>query len=230
MIGDVGGTNIRLALVPVSCLHCSTLNSVTLSARYLTTDFRHLREALSRFASEKPTEVGPITMCALSVCGPVNNGKAICLSANMGGGWVLEEADLANAVGLENSNCLKLINDFVAVGLAIGGTDWHNLSESLITVHAGDPSARGAIAVLGPGTGLGSCFGLLQVTTASPRDDTSSEYAASHRTSAEPSARDACSRDVPGCASSLLNAGSRTLWLAPPMNGVCATTSLTCSV
>ena len=95
--------------------------------------FTHLRDALSRFAREKPESVGPIVTCALSVCGPINDGRAICLTESMGvGGWALEEADLAASLGLGGSGRLRLLNGFVAVGLAVGEVDWRDAPEERI--------------------------------------------------------------------------------------------------
>ena len=163
LLGDVGGTNIRLTLVPAVRLSCrNILPPATHRERYRTGDFAHLREALARFVREKPDDVGSIVTCALSVCGPVSNdGKAICLAESMGSdGWTLEPSDLAAALGLGAGRRLHLLNDFVAVGLAVGGVDWRDAPHDLITVHAGTPHRQGTIAVLGPGTGLGSCFGV----------------------------------------------------------------------
>jgi len=49
-----------------------------------------------------------------------------------------------------------------AVGLAVGSCNWRcDAPEKLITIHkAHTPQPSGTIAVLGPGTGLGSCFGV----------------------------------------------------------------------
>lgn len=164
LLADVGGTNIRLVLVPATQLvSTSTLPPVIHRARYRTADFGHLREALSQFVSETPAEHrGQIVLCALSVCGPVAGGKAICLADSMGpGGWVLTEADLAREF-LPTKTHVRMLNDFVAVGLAVGQVEWQDGASERITVHAGEPEREGVMAVLGPGTGLGSCFGIWQ--------------------------------------------------------------------
>jgi glucokinase len=165
VLGDVGGTNIRLALIPASSLaqgSTKPLPSQTYHARYKTVDFSHLRDALTRFVREKPADLGRIVSCALSVCGPVCNGRAICLAQSMGpDGWVLEEADLAGALGLSATDGrVRLLNDFIAVGLAVGEGDWKARPMNIVTVHAGSPQHGGSIGVLGPGTGLGSCLGV----------------------------------------------------------------------
>ena len=160
LLGDVGGTNLRFALVPLWELRAATLPEATHRARYRTADFAQLREALARFTAEKPAELGQIVACTLSVCGPVSGGKAKCLAASMGAdGWVLEEGALAAALNLQPGG-VKLVNDFVAVGLAVAEVDWAAKAEARTTVHAGTPAEGGTVAVLGPGTGLGECFGV----------------------------------------------------------------------
>ena len=94
LLGDLGGTNVRFTLVPASRTG-GTLPPETHHARYRTASFAHLREALAKFRREAPTDVGRIVCGVLSVCGPVNDGRAICLAESMGAsGWTLEEADL----------------------------------------------------------------------------------------------------------------------------------------
>ena len=160
LLGDVGGTNLRFALVPLWELRAATLPEPTHRARYRTADFAQLREALARFTAEKPAELGQIVACTLSVCGPVSGGKAKCLAASMGAdGWVLEEGALAAALNLQPGG-VKLVNDFVAVGLAVAEVDWAAKAEARTTVHAGTPAEGGTVAVLGPGTRLGECFGV----------------------------------------------------------------------
>ena len=161
LLGDIGGTNIRFSLHPSSQLVGGVKSAPTFHARYRTSDFEHLRAAILRFVQDKPRELR-IDSCALSVCGPVSNGKAICLGPSMGAaGWILEEADLAAALGLDDGARVRMLNDFVAVGLAVGGTDPCDAAASLHTIHAGaGPNRTGTVAVLGPGTGLGSCFGV----------------------------------------------------------------------
>ncbi|KAL1526281.1 hypothetical protein AB1Y20_014999 [Prymnesium parvum] len=167
LLGDVGGSNIRLALVPASELGHARLPKTRQTTRYRTSDFAHLRDALRRFTAESGAV---IASCALCVCGPVREGRAVCLAESMGDGWVLEEADLAAALGAQSPCVVRLLNDFVAVGLAVGlavgreGEEGRGCggegSAARVEVHAGRPSAGGTIAVLGPGTGLGACFGV----------------------------------------------------------------------
>ena len=161
LLGDIGGTNIRLSLVPAAALHDegAPRPGSARSARYATACFGHAREALAKFVDQTRESVGELdrlALCVLSVCGPVVSGVATCLAACMGEhGWILEEADLAATLRLAPCR-LKLVNDFVAVGSALPLLH----ASDKITVHAGTPIAGRPLACLGPGTGLGNVFGV----------------------------------------------------------------------
>jgi len=161
LIGDLGGTNIRLALYPSSgAARGSRPDKTRFSARYRTADFGHLREALAVFQAEAvqagAVSAGAIEAAAISVCGPVVGGVAICQNETFGpNGWRLEETDLATSLGLSPDR-LRLLNDFVAVGLALP----HVPPSHRRIVHAGSPIPGRPIACLGPGTGLGQVFGV----------------------------------------------------------------------
>jgi glucokinase len=152
------GTNIRLAAIPADRLASRgpmPPESVGHRARYRTADFGHLRDALHAFQRELPVH-SHLSACALSVCGPVVDGVALCLAATMGAdGWRLDEAELAEALGLRAGR-FRLLNDFVAVGLALPAVP----PEDRRTVHEGKPIKGRPIACLGPGTGLGQVFGV----------------------------------------------------------------------
>ena len=156
IIGDVGGTNIRLAAMPLASLATDVRHPPPLdTARFRTADFGHLSEALLRFSGVLPTDL-QVVACALSVCGPVVDGVAMCLADTMGAeGWRLDEAELASAMGLPASG-VSLLNDFVAVGMALPSVP----AAARLTIHAGQPIEGRPIACLGPGTGLGQCFGV----------------------------------------------------------------------
>jgi copper homeostasis protein len=160
LIGDLGGTNIRLALYPSGAARGSRPDETRFSARYRTADFGHLREALAVFQAEAvqagAVSAGAIEAAAISVCGPVVGGVALCQNETFGpNGWRLEETDLATSLGLSPDR-LRLLNDFVAVGLALP----HVLPSHRQIVHAGSPIPGRPIACLGPGTGLGQVFGV----------------------------------------------------------------------
>lgn len=92
---------------------------------------------------------------SMSVCGPVTNGKAVLLAETFGpDGWVICEEKVRQATGLRE---VKFLNDFHAVGLAMSTIP----AEDEVCLYEGNGrQADSAIAVVGPGTGLGMCYGV----------------------------------------------------------------------
>lgn len=156
LIGDVGGTNIRLRLLP----DAPAVSSVPaiFAADYKTKDFNHLHEALDRFFEEAAAAHTATERCAfacLAVCGPVVRGRAVCLAPSMGeDGWILDEVELAAHVPQLPPSHLKMINDFIAVGTAIPEVG----PELIHTIHAGQPQLHAPFVCIGPGTGLGNVY------------------------------------------------------------------------
>ena len=138
LVGDVGATNTRLALLDratgerlrelsVPSRSCSGLIEPALMM---------LREAAC-----------PVRRAVFAVAGAVVEGRAELTNL----GWSLDEAGLAAELGLES---VHLVNDMVALGHAIPALG----EDAVRTLQAGRPIAGGAIAVIAPGTGLGEAF------------------------------------------------------------------------
>lgn len=137
-VGDIGGTHTRLALAE---LHGDEVNLVTEKV-YSSRAHRELGEILKGFL--KQVEDIDVAWGCLGVAGPVLNNR--CQTTNLP--WLLDGDDLADDAGLAG---LSLINDLEAAAWGI-----ELLSEdSYITLHAGEPQARGNQAVIAAGTGLG---------------------------------------------------------------------------
>jgi glucokinase len=98
---------------------------------------------LRRYLDGLPPESRPRTG-ALAVAGPVK-GDEIRLT-NLG--WAFSTAALRESLGLDH---LVVVNDFTAVAMAL---PWLP-PESLMKIGGGEPAPGRAMAVLGPGTGLG---------------------------------------------------------------------------
>eukprot|EP01052_Picozoa_sp_SAG31_P018519 SAG31_NODE_1314_length_8851_cov_7.233318_10_plen_186_part_00 len=140
LLGDLGGTNCRLELVPspVSGAAAGTGSgrpSAVHKARYRTADHPSLAAMLTKFVKETPWENFPKAghetkgehdvsrapmLCCLSVCGPVTvdpeSGaqQSVLLAPVFGaGGWTLNSKDLSTAVGCQ----VLMLNDFHSVGL-----------------------------------------------------------------------------------------------------------------
>lgn len=135
LVGDVGGTNARFALLdgenqPVS--------SSTLSA----SDFPSLAEAVRSYLDRH--DVDRLDAAAVAVATPVT-GDAVKLTNNH---WSFSIEQTRRDLGLQT---LHVINDFTALALSVP----HLPESELIRIGGGEQLAKHARAVIGPGTGLG---------------------------------------------------------------------------
>lgn len=139
LIGDIGGTNARFALVRKSGLE--TL------ARLSVADFSDPAAALKETLSEVNVAV---RVALLAVAGPVQRSGTEKAGAELtNAGWKFDAKPLAETLGLEK---VLLLNDFAAQALALPQL----AAEDLVSLGGpteADPEAPRA--VLGPGTGLG---------------------------------------------------------------------------
>ncbi|HEX6058453.1 MAG TPA: glucokinase [Gemmatimonadaceae bacterium] len=140
LVGDIGGTNARLALVSASEGPHRFLRQATLPSA----DYRGARELVTAFLRDADVRVDGIV---LAVAGPVVEGRAVL--SNLG--WVVEADALRDELGVSD---VRLLNDLVALATAIP----HIEPAGLRTLQAGDAEPGGAIAVVAPGTGLGESF------------------------------------------------------------------------
>ncbi len=138
---DLGGTHVRFAIAAVA--HGRVVSSsepVTLKSG----DYNGIPAAWAEF--ERLSGAALPTAAALSVAGPVVDGAVKLTNLP----WRVDCASLGRELGLD---ALVLVNDFEAVGHAVaqaGPDDFQHLcgpDEAL--------PARGAISIVGPGTGLG---------------------------------------------------------------------------
>lgn len=140
LVGDIGGTNARLAVVSPSSGAERPLRHATMpSSRYAGAE-----ELIADFLREATTRIDGIV---LAVAGPVVQGRAAL--SNLG--WVVEERALRDAVGVAH---VHLLNDLVALATAIP----HLGPGAIRTLQPGMRERGGAIAVVAPGTGLGESF------------------------------------------------------------------------
>jgi len=136
LVGDIGGTNARFALVPADSrvprdeqvMHCA--------------DFQGLEHAIGRYLADhgNPT----IREAALDVATGIT-GDYIHLT---NGPWGFSIEQTRRNLGLDR---LLVINDFTALALGVPALK----ADELQQVGGGIAVPRTAIAVLGPGTGLG---------------------------------------------------------------------------
>lgn len=136
LIGDIGGTNTRLAIADGGHI----VRRVTWPSE------GGLEPLLDRFLTEQAER---IQAACLAVAGPVFGG-AVHLT-NLG--WRLDAARLSARLGVP----VRLINDFHAQALAVTALtpqDWVELAPT----RQSDQVAGDCIAVLGAGTGLGEAI------------------------------------------------------------------------
>ncbi|HMF73489.1 MAG TPA: glucokinase [Flavitalea sp.] len=136
--GDIGGTKTNLAL-----FH-ATKNKLELigETRFASPDYNSVGIMIRDFIVASGN-ILPDRIC-LGVAGPVIDGKAELTNLN----WTIESDELMRTFKVES---VSMINDLeaIAYGLSNLGT------EELITVREGNPLARGNMAIIAPGTGLG---------------------------------------------------------------------------
>ena len=134
LVGDIGGTNARLALFEgPKLITQETRPSASASG---------LAQIIDRFIKRH----GPVDACCAGVAGPVLGGKVRFTNL----GWEESQAELASIAGAP----FRMINDFHAQALAmphLGASDYVALDQLPF-----DPQRN--MAVLGAGTGLGEAI------------------------------------------------------------------------
>lgn len=141
LVGDIGGTHTRLALVPLQGKPRELLAEQTFPSR----DHSGIRPIVESFLARCDSSP-PISAC-FCVAGPVIGTRARLTNLP----WVLDEDALCNELGLQR---VSLLNDLQATALAVPNL----LPHELVTINPGAAVDRGAMAVFAPGTGLGEAF------------------------------------------------------------------------
>jgi glucokinase len=140
LVGDVGGTHARFALV-------DTVGWRILQRQDLTESFPTFIEALHSYVERVPIRPLP-SAAAIAVAGPVSGGTARFTNR----GWDISEDGLKK-FGFKQA---LLINDFAALAFSVEvlrGNDLHSIGPELKGLDGG------TITILGPGTGFGvSCL------------------------------------------------------------------------
>jgi glucokinase len=156
LAGDIGGTNARLALFEVhkrgdARPELKTVFERTTPSRSMPSLDEIAEAFLHAAEAETKGRVGKgkgIDGACLGIAGPIENNR--CHATNLP--WVVDGNLLATRLGLPR---VRLVNDFSAAALgvtAVGPSDLASLGDGQ------HPVARGPIAVLGAGTGLGEAF------------------------------------------------------------------------
>ena len=140
IVGDIGGTNCRLALVH----HGQTPPRLAPPREYLCADYPTAEDCIRAFLKQEADS--PIPGCAvLAAAGPVLDG-VVHMTNNK---WRLDEKQLSADLGIAR---VKLINDFAAQALAtplLGPADTALIGPDVPGMPGGN------LAIMGPGTGFG---------------------------------------------------------------------------
>jgi len=138
LAGDIGGTNVRLALFEIE------------SGRLVRKDEQEFR------SREVPGLEGPVETflagrrvlaAGFGVAGPVHDGR--CEATNLS--WVVDASLLAGQLAL---GCVALVNDLFANALGLSELS----GEDFAVVNAGTPDLQGTAALISAGTGLGEAY------------------------------------------------------------------------
>lgn len=138
LVGDVGGTNARFALVDEE-------GHIRFPRIFAARDYPSLSDIIAEYIGTTVGRKRPPTRAAIAVAGPVVDGEITFTNLD----WVVSETDLVATFEFEAVN---LINDFAAQALAAPRLDEEDLKPI-------GPRLRGSencpIVVLGAGSGFG---------------------------------------------------------------------------
>ena len=149
LVGDLGGTNLRLALATPGLQPVLNLDSVR---TYSIRDYPSFEDVVKDYltAVAVPQAAGAALQGAvIAVAGRIDNGRVPLTNYD----WVLAERDIARALGIPR---VRLINDFAAVGQCLPlltAADLDPLGRAVSPIRPTD--ADQVFCALGPGTGLG---------------------------------------------------------------------------
>jgi glucokinase len=141
IVGDVGATHARLALISREHGLAQPLREANLPSQRYDSLETVVREFLS------PRAPAPIARAAFAVAGAVVHGRAELTNL----GWTVDEQRLSHALGIP---VVRLLNDVVALAHGVPQLG----ADALRTLQRGERVPSGAIAVIAPGTGLGEAF------------------------------------------------------------------------
>ena len=135
LVGDVGGTNARFAILDS---HNRPHKTQTLPTK----EFHGLVDAIQAYLEGQ--RITDVRSAAIAVANPLL-GDVMNMTNNS---WSFSVSETERALGLEK---LHVVNDFNALARAVPHLD----ASEIIKIGGGDAKPNAAIAVIGPGTGLG---------------------------------------------------------------------------
>jgi len=141
LIGDIGGTNARFALVNPERAEFS--DAVTLQCA----DFSSANGAICHYLDELSVDA-PDIIC-LAVAGPVVVDSVKVTNNH----WTVNAEEIARDFG---TSSVRLLNDFEAVAMSIPQLQAQDLMSIGLPEHKALPEHDFDVAVVGPGTGFGA--------------------------------------------------------------------------
>lgn len=138
LVGDIGGTNARFAIADAQTLELHH------TGHRRAADFAGLREAIESYLAEDAKGIRP-THAAIAVASPVGDDRIKLTNNN----WQFSVSELQQQLGLQE---LRMLNDFTVQALAVPHLDAEDFTRVGPDVQGREGAA---MAVLGPGTGLG---------------------------------------------------------------------------
>ncbi|HVO70908.1 MAG TPA: glucokinase [Aggregatilineaceae bacterium] len=139
LVGDIGGTNTRLAICSAVPGTYHPLAEATFPSR----DYPSLEAILTVFLKDKKVH---LMGASIGVAGPVKDDRVQVTNLP----WVVDGQAVERLLGIP----VHLLNDLAAIAHAIPFLEEADLE----TLNAGQPVDHGALAVIAPGTGLGEAF------------------------------------------------------------------------
>lgn len=140
LLGDVGGTNARLAIARNGAIDAATVT------RFRGDDFASFDDVVRQFMAEQH-QPHVSSMC-IAVAGPVSGGRANLTNRD----WSFDETNLAR---LTDADQVRLINDLTALGYATPVLSGEGVS--LLRPAPEDRARNGQSLVVGLGTGFNVC-------------------------------------------------------------------------
>ncbi|MGD9615496.1 MAG: glucokinase [Alphaproteobacteria bacterium] len=137
LVGDIGATNARFGLVAPG-------GALLYTSTYASDDFATIDDAIRAFLDSRGELPGP-RLGALAIAAAIT-GDRISMTNHP---WSFSVTALRDRLGFER---LVAINDFAAVAMAVPLLE----KDDRLPIGGGAPVAHRTIAVLGPGSGLGT--------------------------------------------------------------------------
>ena len=133
LLADVGGTNVRFAI-----LAGDTLGAIT---HMVVADYASFGDAIAAFLTKQSK---PNLSAVLGVAGAVEDGRCVLTNSS----WVVDATELRDRFDFSD---ICIVNDFEAIAWSLPKLGHRDLRQ----LGGGEPKVDAPMLVLGPGTGLG---------------------------------------------------------------------------